>query len=57
MKKTLSILAITVFTLGLFSSCEAETDVAETESLFETIDKDATLKANTGGSSNDDDRN
>nr|WP_298790204.1 hypothetical protein [uncultured Allomuricauda sp.] len=51
MKKTLSILAMAVFTLGLFS-CEAETDVAETETLFESIeDQDAT-----GGSANDDGR-
>lgn len=51
MKKTLSILAMAVFTLGLFS-CEAETDVAETETLFESIeDQDST----TGNTSNDSD--
>ena len=37
MKKLFSILALAVFTFGLFS-CEAETNVEETESLFETID-------------------
>ncbi|WP_168796327.1 hypothetical protein [Flagellimonas onchidii] len=52
MRKTLSILAIAVFTLGLFS-CESETSVAETENLFETLDPDA----NTGNSKSDDDRN
>ncbi|MGX1929089.1 hypothetical protein [Flagellimonas sp. 2504JD4-2] len=52
MKKTLLILALAVFTLG-FVSCEAETDVAETETLFESLDPDS----NTGQNSPDDDRN
>lgn len=37
MKKVFGILAVAVLTLGLFS-CEAETNVQETESLFETIE-------------------
>ncbi|WP_190808965.1 hypothetical protein [Flagellimonas sp. S3867] len=54
MKKTLSILAVAVMTLGLFS-CEAETDVAETENLFESIgDQDSTTGNNSG---QDDGRN
>lgn len=45
MKKTLSILAIAVMTFGMFS-CEAETDVQETENLMASLeDQDA----NTGG--------
>lgn len=53
MKKTLSILAIAVMTFGMFS-CEAETDVQETENLMaELEDQDA----NTGSSSQDDGRN
>lgn len=51
MKKTLSILAIAVMTFGMFS-CEAETDVQETENLMaELEDQDA----NTGNSSSQDD--
>lgn len=42
MKKTLSILAIAVMTFGMFS-CEAETDVQETENLMaELEDQDST---------------
>lgn len=52
MKKTLSILAIAVMSLGLFS-CEAESDVNETEALFETLEDQ---NANTGNNSTDDDR-
>ena len=41
MKKVLSIVAIAVFTLGL-TSCEAETNVQDTESLFETLEQEST---------------
>jgi len=52
MKKTLSILAIAVMTFGMFS-CEAETDVQETENLMaELEDQDASE----GNSSSPDDR-
>ncbi|WP_187269571.1 hypothetical protein [Flagellimonas hymeniacidonis] len=52
MKKTLSILAVAVMTLGMFS-CEAETDVNETEALMAQLeDQDA----NTGSDKSDDDR-
>ncbi|UII79286.1 hypothetical protein [Flagellimonas sp. CMM7] len=52
MKKTLSILAIAVMTFGMFS-CEAETDVQETENLMaELEDQDST----DSGSSQADDR-
>ncbi|WP_420322781.1 hypothetical protein [Flagellimonas sp.] len=55
MKKTLSILALAVMTLGFFS-CEAETDVTETENLFESIgDQDSTTGSNNSGQ--DDGRN
>ncbi len=40
MKKTLSILAIMVFTVGLFS-CEADTNIEETEALFD-VEQNAT---------------
>ena len=36
MKKVFGILAVAVFSLGLFS-CESETNVEETEALFETL--------------------
>lgn len=36
MKKVFGIVAVAVFSLGLFS-CEAETNVEETEALFETL--------------------
>ena len=39
MKKVFGILAVAVFSMGLFS-CEAETNVEETESLFETLKVD-----------------
>lgn len=52
MKKTLSILAIAVMTLGMFS-CEAEADVQETENLMaELEDQDSTDNS----ASNSDDR-
>lgn len=43
MKKVFSILALALLTAG-FYSCETETDVQETEALFEqlTIDENAT---------------
>ena len=43
MKKVLSILAVALLTVG-FYSCEAETDVQDTEAMFEqlTIDQNAT---------------
>ena len=37
MKKVFTLVAVAVFSMGLFS-CEADTNVEETESLFETID-------------------
>ena len=40
MKKALSILAIMVFTVGLFS-CEADTNIEETEALFD-VEQNAT---------------
>ncbi|SHG25398.1 hypothetical protein SAMN04488116_0580 [Flagellimonas flava] len=52
MKKTLSILALVVMSVGLFS-CEAETNVEETNALMAEIgDQDSS----TGNSSQDDDR-
>jgi hypothetical protein len=52
MRKTLSVLAIAVMTFGMFS-CEAETDVQETENLMASLeDQDATG----GDSAQDDDR-
>ncbi|MDF0705947.1 hypothetical protein [Flagellimonas okinawensis] len=43
MKKVLSILAMALLTVG-FYSCETETDVQDTEAMFEqlTIDQNAT---------------
>ncbi len=43
MKKVLSIFALALLTTG-FYSCEAETDVQDTEAMFEqlTIDQNAT---------------
>ncbi|MBA4744162.1 MAG: hypothetical protein H2058_02800 [Muricauda sp.] len=42
MKKVFSILAMTLLTVG-FYSCETETDVQETEAMFEqiTVDQNA----------------
>lgn len=39
MKKVLSILAMALLTIG-FYSCEAETDVQDTEAMFEQITVD-----------------
>ena len=43
MKKVFSILALALFTTG-FYSCETETDVQDTEAMFEqlTLDQNAT---------------
>ncbi len=41
MKKVVSIVAVVVMSLGMFS-CEAETNVQDTESLFETLEQDST---------------
>ena len=35
MKKVASIFAVTVMTLGLFTSCEADSNVAENDALYE----------------------
>ncbi|WP_318345417.1 hypothetical protein [Flagellimonas baculiformis] len=51
MRKLLSILALALLTVG-FYSCEAETDIQDTEALFEQMDQSAT----DGQHSNDDDR-
>lgn len=51
MRKLLSILALALLTTG-FYSCEAETDIQDTEALFEQLDQNAT----DGDSSQDDDR-
>ncbi|MEM9649523.1 MAG: hypothetical protein AAF969_13675 [Bacteroidota bacterium] len=52
MKKTLSILALVVMSVGLFS-CEAETNVEETNALMAEI---GDQEANTGADKSDDDR-
>ncbi|MEK6154288.1 hypothetical protein WIW50_13540 [Flavobacteriaceae bacterium 3-367] len=41
MKKTVSILAVLVMSIGLFS-CEADNNLEETQSLYENLDTDAT---------------
>lgn len=51
MRKLLSILALALLTTG-FYSCEAETDVQDTEALFEQMDQSAV----DGQQSDDDDR-
>lgn len=56
MKKTLSILAVTVLTLGMFS-CEAESDVQETEALMAELTELEDQQATGSSSSQDDDRN
>ncbi|AKA36544.1 hypothetical protein [Flagellimonas lutaonensis] len=38
MKKTLSIMALLVFGLGMIA-CEAETNLEDTEALFENVDE------------------
>lgn len=52
MKKTMSILAVAVMTIGMIS-CEAESSTQETESLFESI---ADQNATDGSDSNEDAR-
>ncbi|WP_435622610.1 hypothetical protein [Flagellimonas sp.] len=39
MKKVFGIVAVALFSVGLFS-CEAETNVEDTEALFETLEAD-----------------
>ena len=39
MKKVFGIVAVALFSVGLFS-CEAETNVEDTEALFETLEVD-----------------
>ncbi|MDC6386802.1 hypothetical protein V1387_15065 [Allomuricauda taeanensis] len=51
MRKLLCILALGLLTAG-FYSCETETDIQETEALFQQLDQNAT----DGDQSNDDDR-
>ena len=41
MRKALSILALALLTVG-FYSCETETDIQDTEALFEQLDQNAT---------------
>jgi len=40
MRKALSILALALLTVG-FYSCETETDIQDTEALFEQLDQNA----------------
>lgn len=56
MKKTLSILAVAVLTLGMFS-CEAESDVQETEALMAALENADDQESTEGTTSPDDDRN
>jgi len=41
MKKVLSILAVALLTLGI-TSCEAESNIQDTEALFQQLDQNAT---------------
>ena len=41
MKKVMSILALALLTIGI-SSCEADTNIQDTEALFEQLDQNAT---------------
>ncbi len=52
MKKVISILAVIVLSIGLFS-CEAENNIEETEALYENLD---TIKANDDDSAESEDR-
>ena len=54
MKRALSILALSLLAVGMFS-CEPETDVQDTEALIKTLKLDQD-QATDGKSSNDDDR-
>nr|WP_293300973.1 hypothetical protein [Allomuricauda sp.] len=55
MKKLLSIFAIALLTTGLFS-CEAETDVQDTEAMVKSISVDIDQSATDGKQADDDDR-
>lgn len=55
MKKLLSIFAIALLTTGLFS-CEAETDVQDTEAMVKSISVDIDQSATDGKQSDDEDR-
>ena len=55
MKKLLSIFAIALLTTGLFS-CEAETDVQDTEAMVKSISVDIDQSATERKQSDDDDR-
>ncbi|MCR9262853.1 MAG: hypothetical protein NXH86_01775 [Flavobacteriaceae bacterium] len=55
MKKLLSIFAIALLTTGLFS-CEAETDVQDTEAMVKSISVDIDQSATEGKQSDDEDR-
>lgn len=50
MRKVVSVFAVAVMTMGLFS-CEAETNVSETENLFESLED---REANGDNKSSDD---
>lgn len=55
MKKLLSIFAIALLTTGLFS-CEAETDVQDTEAMVTSLSVDIDQSATEGKQSDNDDR-
>nr|WP_299339958.1 hypothetical protein [Allomuricauda sp.] len=56
MKKIFGLLALAVMTLGIVS-CEAETSIEETESLFETIDVQVDQDSVDGAGTVEDPRN
>jgi len=55
MKKLLSIVAIALLTTGLFS-CEAETDVQDTEAMVKNLSVDSDENATDGKQSDSDPR-
>lgn len=55
MKKLLSIFAIALLTTGLFS-CEAETDVQDTEAMVKSISVDIDQSATDGKQSDQEER-
>ena len=55
MKKVLCFCAVALLTLGLFS-CEAETNVQDTEAMVQSLKVDIDQQATEGGQSNSDDR-
>ncbi len=55
MKKLLSIVAIALLTTGLFS-CEAETDVQDTEAMIKNLSVDSDENATEGKQSDPDTR-